>query len=68
MGTYGLTGGIGVGKTTVANLFKEFGIPVVLADNVGREVVEKGSQGLSEIVDALATVFSTATETWIGRH
>ena len=52
MGIYGLTGGIGVGKTTVANLFEEFGIPVVLADNVGREVVEKGSQGLSEIVDA----------------
>ena len=52
MGIYGLTGGIGVGKTTVANLFKEFGIPVVLADSVGREVVEKGSQGLSEIVDA----------------
>ena len=54
MGIYGLTGGIGVGKTTVANLFKEFGIPVVLADNVGREVVEKGSQGLSEIVDAFS--------------
>ena len=54
MGIYGLTGGIGVGKTTVANLFKEFGIPVNIADNVGREVVEKGSQGLSEIVDAFS--------------
>ena len=52
MGIYGLTGGIGVGKTTVANLFRESGIPVVLADNIGREVVEKGSQGLSKIVDA----------------
>ena len=52
MGIYGLTGGIGVGKTTVANLLKESGIPVVLADDVGREVVEKGSAGLSKVVEA----------------
>ncbi|WP_375238842.1 dephospho-CoA kinase [Aurantibacter sp.] len=28
----GLTGGIGSGKTTVANLFSEFGIPIYIAD------------------------------------
>ncbi len=28
----GLTGGIGSGKTTVANLFKELGIPIYIAD------------------------------------
>ena len=28
----GLTGGIGSGKTTVANYFKELGIPVYIAD------------------------------------
>lgn len=50
MSVYGLTGGIGAGKSTVANMFQESGIPVVLADDVGREVASKGSDGLAEIV------------------
>ncbi|MAX58345.1 MAG: dephospho-CoA kinase [Chloroflexi bacterium] len=50
MSVYGLTGGIGAGKSTVANLFQESGIPVVLADDVGRQVASKGSDGLAEIV------------------
>jgi len=28
----GLTGGIGSGKTTVASLFEDFGIPIYIAD------------------------------------
>lgn len=36
----GLTGGIGSGKTTVANLFHEQGIELVDADVIAREVVE----------------------------
>ena len=50
MSVYGLTGGIGAGKSTVANMFQESGIPVVLADDVGREVAYKGSDGLAEII------------------
>ena len=50
MSVYGLTGGIGAGKSTVAGMFQESGIPVVLADDVGREVASKGSDGLAEIV------------------
>lgn len=50
MSVYGLTGGIGAGKSTVANMFQESGIPVVLADDVGRQVASKGSEGLAEIV------------------
>ena len=50
MSVYGLTGGIGAGKSTVASIFQEYGIPVVLADAVGREVASKGSDGLAEIV------------------
>ena len=50
MSVYGLTGGIGAGKSTVANMFQESGIPVVLADDVGREVASKGSDGLAKIV------------------
>tara|TARA_Y100001956_G_scaffold82906_1_gene106670 strand:+ start:8596 stop:9204 length:609 start_codon:yes stop_codon:yes gene_type:complete len=48
----GLTGGIASGKTTVANLFQqEFGIDIVDADAVAREVVEPGSKGLNTIRD-----------------
>ncbi|MBW3694139.1 dephospho-CoA kinase [Vibrio sp. T187] len=47
----GLTGGIASGKTTVANLFSEhFGIDIVDADVVAREVVEVGSLGLKTII------------------
>lgn len=47
----GLTGGIGSGKTTIANLFAELGVPLVDADVVAREVVAKGSPLLSKIVE-----------------
>ncbi|MCL1038283.1 dephospho-CoA kinase [Shewanella submarina] len=46
----GLTGGIGSGKTTVANLFAKQGITLVDADIIARQVVEPGSPGLSAIV------------------
>lgn len=46
----GLTGGIASGKTTVANLFHhEFGIELVDADVVARDVVEIGSEGLNAL-------------------
>ncbi|GIU27335.1 dephospho-CoA kinase [Shewanella schlegeliana] len=45
----GLTGGIGSGKTTVANLFAELGITLVDADVIARDVVMKGSYGLAQI-------------------
>ena len=45
----GLTGGIGSGKSTIAELFAELGVPIVGADLVARQVVEKGSPLLAEI-------------------
>lgn len=46
----GLTGGIASGKTTVANLFHQhFGIEIVDADVIAREVVAPGSKGLKAI-------------------
>jgi dephospho-CoA kinase len=45
----GLTGGIGSGKTTVANLFAEYGITIVDADIIARDVVSVGSPALSSI-------------------
>ncbi|BDX05610.1 dephospho-CoA kinase [Planctobacterium marinum] len=48
----GLTGGIGSGKTTVSDLFKEhYGIEVVDADVIAREVVQPGSKALAAIRD-----------------
>ena len=45
----GLTGGIGSGKSTVANSFGKLGIKVVDADYAARAVVETGSEALSKI-------------------
>ncbi len=46
----GLTGGIASGKSTVSNIFKSYGIPVVDADVIARQVVEKGMPAYNEIV------------------
>jgi dephospho-CoA kinase len=45
----GLTGGIASGKSTVSRMFEQAGIPVICADELAREVVRPGSQGLAEI-------------------
>ncbi|MFN5745249.1 MAG: dephospho-CoA kinase [Methylococcaceae bacterium] len=47
----GLTGGIGCGKSTVANLFAARGVAVVDADEIARILVEPGQPALSAIVD-----------------
>lgn len=50
----GLTGGIGSGKTTVANLFADnYGIDIIDADIVAREVVEPNTLGLNAIIEKL---------------
>lgn len=46
----GLTGGIGSGKTTVANLFAERGIPIIDADIVAREVTQPNTTAFEKIV------------------
>lgn len=47
----GLTGGIGSGKSTVAKLLREQGIPVVDADQVAREIVEPGMPALRQLAE-----------------
>ena len=51
----GLTGGIGSGKSTIAKLFAELGVPVIDADIVARQIVEKGSPLLQQIVAHFGT-------------
>lgn len=48
----GLTGGIGSGKTTVANYFAALGVPVIDADQIARELVNPGQPALQAIVNA----------------
>ncbi len=37
----GLTGGIGSGKSTVAHIFSEFGVPILNLDDVGRSLASQ---------------------------
>src|SRR5512132_2683916 len=45
----GLSGGIGSGKSTVAQRFSALGAVVIDADSLAREVVAPGSEGLAAI-------------------
>lgn len=47
----GLTGGIGSGKSAVAELLRAMGAVIVDADVLAREVVEPGTRGLAAIVE-----------------
>lgn len=45
----GLTGGIASGKSTVAEIFAELGVPVIDTDIIAREVVNTGQPALDEV-------------------
>ncbi len=47
----GLTGGIGSGKTTVARLFREHGVPTVDTDRIARQLVRPGQPALEALID-----------------
>jgi len=47
-----LTGNVASGKSSVAEAWREAGVPVLSADELARTVVEPGSAGLAEIVRA----------------
>ena len=48
----GLTGGIASGKSTVAEMFAAYGVPVIDTDVIAREVVTPGQPALAEIREA----------------
>jgi dephospho-CoA kinase len=48
----GLTGGIASGKSTVADMFADLGVPVIDTDIIAREVVRPGEPALAEIREA----------------
>jgi dephospho-CoA kinase len=51
----GLTGGVGMGKTTAASFFAQAGAPVIDTDALARELVEPGQPALIEIQRAFGT-------------
>ncbi|NUC16547.1 MULTISPECIES: dephospho-CoA kinase [Bacillus cereus group] len=51
----GLTGGIASGKSTVSEMFREMSIPVIDADIIAREVVERGKSAYNKIVEVFGT-------------
>jgi dephospho-CoA kinase len=52
MKLFGLTGGIGMGKSTSDRLLRERGLPVIDTDIIARQIVEPGQPALAEIQDA----------------
>ena len=54
----GLTGGIGSGKSAVADVWRERGAAIVDADVLAREAVAPGSPGLSEIASRWPAVIA----------
>ncbi|AOW79024.1 dephospho-CoA kinase [Colwellia sp. PAMC 20917] len=53
----GLTGGIGCGKTTVANFFSDLGIDIIDADIAARKVVAPNSSALLQISQHFGKTF-----------
>jgi dephospho-CoA kinase len=52
MKLFGLTGGIGMGKSTSAKMLGERGVPVIDTDVFARQIVQPGEPALAEIRDA----------------
>jgi dephospho-CoA kinase len=52
MKVLGLTGGIGMGKSTAGKLLQDWGVALVDSDILARQVVEPGQPALSEIQQA----------------
>lgn len=52
MKTFGLTGGIGMGKSTAAQILRERGVAVVDTDDLARQVVAPGQPALAEVQQA----------------
>lgn len=51
----GLTGGIGCGKSTVAQIFSSLNVPMLDADQIAHNLVEKGQAALTQIHQAFGS-------------
>ncbi|MFZ9802463.1 MAG: dephospho-CoA kinase, partial [Candidatus Nanopelagicales bacterium] len=46
----GLTGGIGAGKSTVADMFSKLGAVVIRSDELARQVIEPNTPGFQKVL------------------
>ena len=53
----GLTGGIGAGKSTVADLFSQKGAVVIRSDELARQVIEPQTPGFQKVIDRFGKEF-----------
>ena len=56
----GITGGVGMGKSTAAKLLREQGVPVVDSDDLARDVVAVGEPALAEVSKIFGAEFLDA--------
>jgi dephospho-CoA kinase len=49
MKVFGLTGGVGMGKSTAAKLLRERGVALIDSDDLAREIVQPGHPALDEV-------------------
>lgn len=59
----GLTGGIGSGKSTVAEFFRAAGVPIVDADAISRSLTAPGGQAIPALAQAFGSVIFGADGT-----
>lgn len=52
MTLFGLTGGVGMGKTTASELLKDRGVSIIDTDEIARQLVQPGQPALFEIREA----------------
>lgn len=61
--TIGLTGGIGSGKSEVARMFSQLGVPVIDADVIAHQLVQPGTEAFSEIIAVFGETILTSKGT-----
>ncbi len=62
MRVIGLTGGIGSGKSTIAEYLTELGAKVIDADKVANEVYNPGTEGWKDVVEAFGEEILSSTD------
>jgi dephospho-CoA kinase len=61
MKLFGLTGGVGMGKSSIGDLLLQRGVPVIDTDRIARQLVEPGQPALQEIRRAFGDRFVAST-------